>query len=114
MITFKLGKIAVISFGLLMAAGCSNNTTVPIEPAPVTSETSQTKPDRGDRPDRGERPRRDLSEAAEKLGVTEDALRQALRNAGGPPRDFEKVADELGVSVEDLKAALPRRPRPPQ
>ena len=52
----------------------------------------------------------DLSAAAATLGVSEDALDQAIRNAGGPPPDMEKVASALGVSVEDLKNAMPPPP----
>lgn len=49
----------------------------------------------------------DLSEAAEKLGVSEDELAEAL---GSPPPDFEAAAEKLGVSVEELKDALPPPP----
>lgn len=48
-----------------------------------------------------------LSEAAKKLGVSEDELAEAL---GSPPPDFEAAADKLGVTVEDLKEALPPPP----
>lgn len=51
----------------------------------------------------------DFSQAAEKLGVSKEALQEAMKNAGGPPPDLDKVAEELGVSVDDLKAALPGR-----
>ena len=37
-----------------------------------------------------------LSEAAEKLGITEEELRNAL---GGPPPDFEAAAKILGLSI---------------
>ena len=46
-----------------------------------------------------------LSEAAEKLGITEEELRNAL---GGPPPDFEAAAKILGLSVEELMQAIPR------
>jgi hypothetical protein len=49
----------------------------------------------------------DFSEAAEQLGVTEEALMEAL---GQPPVDLE-AAEELGVSVEDLTDALPPPPQ---
>ncbi|ASJ74811.1 hypothetical protein [Granulosicoccus antarcticus] len=56
----------------------------------------------------------DLTEAAEKLGVTKEALQEAMSKAGGPPPDLETAAAELGVSVDALKEALPMRGRPPQ
>lgn len=48
----------------------------------------------------------DFSEAAEKLGITEKELINAL---GGPPPDFETAANILGMSVEELMQAIPRR-----
>ncbi|RME75969.1 MAG: SH3 domain-containing protein [Chloroflexi bacterium] len=45
----------------------------------------------------------DLAAAAEELGVTEEALREAL---GDPPPDLEAAATALGVSVEALRNAL--------
>ena len=56
----------------------------------------------------------DLSQVAATLGVSEDALQQALQSAGGPPPDMEKVASALGISVEDLKKAMPPPPRRPK
>ncbi len=55
-----------------------------------------------------------LSEAAAKLGVSKEALQEAMSNAGGPPPDMKLVAAELGVSVDDLKDALPMPGKPPQ
>lgn len=81
------------------------------------AETTQSKPEaqsseahapRGERSN-GNRPERaGITEAAEKLGVTPDALQQAIRESGRPP-NFEKAAETLGVSVDDLRAALPAR-----
>ncbi len=45
----------------------------------------------------------DFATAATTLGVTEEALLEAL---GGPPPDFEAAAATLGVSVEALQNAL--------
>lgn len=79
------------------------------------SGSSDQRPARGDGPQSragsGQAPMPDLADAAEKLGVTEAALSQALRDAGGPPPDFDKVAEMLGVSTDDLQAALPPPPR---
>lgn len=52
-----------------------------------------------------------LDEAAATLGVTPDALMQALAKAGGPPPDFAAAAAALGISADDLEAALPAPPR---
>lgn len=46
----------------------------------------------------------DLSAAAEALGVTVEALEDAL---GGPPPDFAAAAEALGVTVEELTAVVP-------
>ncbi len=56
----------------------------------------------------------DLTEAAAKLGVSKEALQEAMSKAGGPPPDMKLVAAELGVSVDALKEALPMPGRPPQ
>jgi hypothetical protein len=50
----------------------------------------------------------DLTEAAQTLGVSKEALMDAL---GPPPPDFEAAAKKLGVSVEKLRAALPPPPQ---
>jgi len=51
----------------------------------------------------GGRPQIDFTAAATQLGVTEQALRQAL---GPPPPDFSAAAAQLGVTEEALIAAL--------
>lgn len=50
----------------------------------------------------------DLSGAAETLGVSEDALRAALGNAGPP--NFEQAAEILGISMEKLMQVMPKPP----
>jgi hypothetical protein len=50
---------------------------------------------------RGRRP--DLGAAAAKLGISEEALMQAL---GPPPPDLAAAAGKLGVTEPALKAAL--------
>jgi len=47
----------------------------------------------------------DLAAAAEQLGVTEDALLEAMGEPGEGP-DFETAAEQLGVAVEALEEAL--------
>ncbi|MGL5824894.1 MAG: YHYH protein [Nocardioides sp.] len=49
----------------------------------------------------------DFSEAAEKLGVTEEELIAAL---GQPPFDLAAAAEKLGVTEAELEAALPAPP----
>jgi len=82
-----------------------------------SSEASQAKGDRDGKRRRGNGAgQADFAQAAATLGVTPEALRQAMRDAGRPP-NFEKAAASLGVSPEALIAALPerrQRPRRPQ
>lgn len=112
------GKVTLATVALVFAAGCANDPAVTSQSEPVTqkpqSEPISGKRQAGERPARGERgnrPRRDMSAVAAQLGVSEDALRTAMRNAGGPPPNFEKAAAELGISAEALRSALPRRKR---
>ncbi len=51
-----------------------------------------------------------FADAAKKLGVTENVLRQAIEDAGGREADLAKVAKSLNVSEAALRAALPRAP----
>jgi len=65
--------------------------------------------DRGDRPrgERGQPP--GFDKAAETLGVSSEDLFTAMREAGGRNADMAVVAQKLGVSEEALRAALPAR-----
>jgi hypothetical protein len=66
----------------------------------------------GPPPARNGRPgRRDFGAAAQKLGITEEALRGAL---GPPPPDLAAAAAKLAISEERLRAALgvPEGPPP--
>ena len=66
---------------------------------------------RGERGQRGTPP--GFDKAAETLGVSSDDLFAAMREAGGRNADLSAVAQKLGVSEEALRAALPtRRSRP--
>ncbi len=53
----------------------------------------------------GDKPagRFDFKAAAEKLGISEKALKNAM---GQPPHDFKVAAETLGITVEALEAAL--------
>jgi YHYH protein len=53
-----------------------------------------------------------FADAAKKLGVTEQALEQAMQDAGGPQADLAQVAKTLNVSEAALKEALPPPPQP--
>ena len=69
---------------------------------------------RGGPPDGGGQPP-DFSAAAATLGVSHEALQQALHEAGGPEADLAEVAKRLGVGEDDLRRALPTPPdRAPQ
>lgn len=50
----------------------------------------------------------DFSGVAEQLGVSEQALADAMGD--GPP-NFEVAAEKLGISVDDLMAVMPTRPQ---
>lgn len=60
----------------------------------------------GQGPAAGGRP--DFAAVAKTLGVTEDALLDAL---GGPPPNVEKAAQILNIDIETLEAVLPKRGR---
>ena len=49
----------------------------------------------------------DFSEAASKLGISQEELLSAL---GGPPPDLERASELLGVSIDDLYKILPPPP----
>lgn len=51
-----------------------------------------------------------FAQAAEKLGVSEEAFAKAMLEAGGREADLSVVAAALGVREEDLQDALPARP----
>jgi hypothetical protein len=55
-------------------------------------------------------PNGNIEAAAEQLGVTADALRDAL---GPPPPDLGLAAEILGVTVDHLRSILPLTPPRP-
>lgn len=65
---------------------------------------------RGDPPDGAAGAAPDFAAAAATLGVSQEALQQALHEAGGPKADLAKVAERLGVGEDDLQRALPPPP----
>ncbi len=52
----------------------------------------------------------DFDEAAQVLGVTPDALMQALGNPQAGPPDMAVAAEKLGLTEDNLRAALPQAP----
>lgn len=81
---------------------------------PEGTEITRNEPPGGGRPqnmDRdGDMAPPGFDKAAEKLGVTQAQLMQAMDEAGGPQADLAKVAKALNVTEAELKAALPQRP----
>ncbi len=65
-----------------------------------TASTSNSGQDNGQQ---GQRPRLDFAAAATELGLSEEAIRQAL---GAPPPDFDAAAAKLGVTTQELTDAL--------
>jgi hypothetical protein len=53
----------------------------------------------------------EFDQAAEKLGISTEALLNAMQDAGGPRADLAQVAKALGVTEAELKAALPEPPK---
>lgn len=98
-------KTSILTLAALTLAACATET------ASDEFDTRGAESPRSQNHERGERQGKpNFAEAASKLGVSEDALHQAMRDAGGPPPNFDKAAAALGVSVDDLKSALPERP----
>lgn len=52
----------------------------------------------------------DFEAAAATLGVSTEALMQAMQQAGGPPPDLNAMAATLGISESELREALPPPP----
>ena len=91
---------------MFSAVSCSSN---------ASSEYPSKDHDRAERDmereNRGKesKPPRDMKMAAEQLGVSSEALREAL---GGPPPDIENGAKILGISEKKLMDALAIREYP--
>ena len=77
---------------------------------PSSLTIAQNQQPQGQRRPRRQKP--DLAAAAEKLGITEQQLKDAL---GRPPQpDFAAAASKLGTSEEELKEALGVPANPPE
>lgn len=112
--------LMTILAGLALTACASETKTVAEAPAPVAQGSAEKAHAHGEKGHKGEKgqkgqkgKKRDLSGAAATLGVSEDALRQAMRDSGRPP-NLAAAAASLGVSEADLRAALPARPERPK
>ena len=105
---------------IFSAVSCSSNT--PSEYPSKDHDRAERNMERANREhDRAERnmeranrekeskPPRDMKMAAKQLGVSPEALREAL---GGPPPDIENGAKILGISEEKLMDALAIREYP--
>lgn len=81
--------------------GCYRGTPISLSGQGVQGQPNgqQGQPGQGGQP--GQRP--DLAAAAAKLGITEQALRDAL---GAPPPDLQAAATKLGITVQALVDAL--------
>jgi hypothetical protein len=104
--------LALVMAGLAfcaLACGCTTVENTTTDQSSGVTEISQAP--QGDMqrtpPENGTRGGPDLASAAATLGVTEDALRDALGDGtGNGGMDLEGAASELGVTVEDLQNAL--------
>jgi hypothetical protein len=103
---------------VLTAAGCNSTaatkttTTQPAAPTAIQpgfpGSDNNTAPPQGGTPgDRPTMPAVDYAAVAQKLGVTEQQLKDALAvdRTQGPP-DFTAAAEKLGVTVDALQQAL--------
>ncbi|AFY55819.1 hypothetical protein Riv7116_3360 [Rivularia sp. PCC 7116] len=78
--------------------------------SPSSLTIAQNQPPQGQRRPRRQKP--NLKAAAEKLGITEQQLKDAL---GRPPQpDFAAAASKLGTSEGELKEALGLPENPPE
>jgi len=100
-------SVSVILLVALTACGGASETTI----TTGTTTTSITpampsRPPEGSFSDNRTPPSMDLATAAEKLGVTEEKLRQALENSGQGLFDMAQAATTLWLTEEELQEAL--------
>jgi len=89
----------------------SETTTTIASPDTGSDPTSNARPQSGpamgqEQQPGGQPPQIDLASAAEKLGVTEEALRAALGDTTQGPPDFAAAAQILGITEAELMDAL--------
>ena len=76
------------------------------ESVPTTDGTMPAPPEWAAPGERPPVPEMDFATAAEKLGVTEQQLRDALGDLSQGPPDLADAAEKLGVSEDSLREAL--------
>jgi hypothetical protein len=115
---WKRSIFVVVLAGMmvLVVAGCgqSEEVTPAIEqPSPAAEQTTPTPggtmptpPEGGTPRERPPAPAMDLAAAAEKLGVTEQQLSEALGDMQQGLPDLAAAAEKLGVSEDSLQEAL--------
>jgi len=81
---------------MFSAVSCSSNT--PSEYPSKDHDRAERNMERENR-EKESKPPRDMKMAAKQLGVSPEALREAL---GGPPPDIENGSNILGISEKNL------------
>jgi hypothetical protein len=108
-------SLAVLTLVVLGITSCGASTTT-TEATPTTAVTNNapgtstnsrpTPPAGGAVSDNRSAPSIDWATAASKLGVSEEALRQAFTDAGQGMPDMAKIATALGVTEAAVREAL--------
>lgn len=107
--------MALILAGSLIAAGCLQDSGSTASTAQPTSASQPATPAGTPAVTDGQHQARSggfasnetrIAAAAAKLGVSEDALRQALNSTAGGRPDFASAAQQLGVTQQQLSDAL--------
>ena len=95
-----------IAFLAISFSACAMNDTQ------LSDQSRSERPQGGSSSEaRADRSPPDFSDAATKLGVSETDLQNAMRGAGGPRADLAEVAKTLGVTEDALRDALPPPPQ---
>jgi len=102
-----LTMLTVVALGIT-ACGTSTSTTASVNTGttPTTAPVNQTPPTGGAFSDNRTTPTIDWATAASKLGVSEEALRQAFTGTGQGMPDMAQIATTLGVTEDALRQAL--------
>jgi len=96
-ISFLL-MISLLTLALGACAAPTTESSVTEAPATVEAGTTDETPTEMEQPD--------LAAAAEQLGVTEEALKEALGDPSQGEPDFAAAAESLGVATEELENAM--------
>ncbi|MBD2298992.1 hypothetical protein [Nostoc sp. FACHB-190] len=120
----KLNTAAVVATISILASTFGVISLNQVNAANPASKIAQASSQPSDQPPEGQRPPRpDFAAAAQKLGVSEQKLKEALGVPANPPSqgqgqrpprpDFAAAAQKLGVSEQKLKEALGVPANPP-